>query len=52
VIVEPRDDPHSDEPLKPVENVEEDSSSLLEWRDEVLDRAIDFLEPVANRIAA
>jgi carboxyl-terminal processing protease len=52
VVVEPRDDPHSDEPLKPVENVEEDSSSLLEWRDEVLDRAIDFLEPVANRIAA
>jgi hypothetical protein len=52
MVVEPREDPHSDEPLTPVENVDEDSSSLLDWTDEVLDRAIDFLEPVANRIAA
>ncbi|QEG22183.1 Carboxy-terminal processing protease CtpB precursor [Mariniblastus fucicola] len=51
LVVEPRD-AGSEDPVTPVEDVEEKASSLLEWSDEVLDRAIDFLEPVAHRAAA
>ena len=51
LVVEPvDDDPEALE--KPHEDVGEDASSLLEWTDEVLEKAIDFLEPISNRAAA
>jgi len=40
-----------DDSAKPTEDVD-DGSNLLEWTDEVLQRAIDFLEPASDRIAA
>ncbi len=52
LVVEPREDAVADEPMPPSEDIEEEASSLLEWTDEVLDRAIEFLKPVSNRIAA
>ena len=52
VIVETPPEEDSDHPLTPSEDIEEDSSSLLEWSDDVLERAIEFLDPASNRIAA
>lgn len=43
--------PTADGSAKPSEDVD-DESNLLEWTDEVLQRAIDFLEPASGRVAA
>lgn len=51
LVIQPVD-PDSEEPATPVEDVEQDSSSLRDWPDEALNRAIEFLEPVANSAAA
>ena len=51
LVVEPVAD-DAEAPEKPHEDVEEDASSLLEWTDEVLEKAIEFLEPISNRAAA
>jgi hypothetical protein len=53
MVVEPREpgaDP--DEPLTPVEDVDDDAATLLEWNDEVMDRATEHFSPIANRTAA
>lgn len=52
LVVEPTEDSKPDEPVTPTEDVDQDASSLLEWRDEPLDQAIEYLKPFANRSAA
>jgi len=51
-VVDPPDKSPNEEPATPQEDVQEDASSLLEWSDDVLEKAIDFLDPVSNRVAA
>jgi len=52
LVIEEPADPNSDEPVTPVEDVERDASTLRDWSDAPLEKAIEFLDPVSNRIAA
>jgi len=52
LVIQPEDESNSDEPTIPTEDTEENASSLLNWSDEPLEKAIDFLAPIANRNAA
>ena len=51
MLVKPSE-PNSDDPGTPTEDPEEDASSLIDWPDAPLEKAIEFLKPVANRAAA
>ena len=51
VVAEPSEE-GSEEPVTPVEDLEKDASSLLDWSDDPLKKAIEFLEPIAKRAAA
>jgi carboxyl-terminal processing protease len=52
VVIEPGAKGASNDPPTPVEDVSEDASSLLEWSDDVIEKAIEYLDPASSQVAA